>query len=144
MSAGITFRPHHFLCALGFAGKGYSDRFTANMAGIVDKLRAPNGGAVQIAVTFQADSICSPCPHKRGQSCEKAGKIASLDIRHARALLLAEGDCLTWAEAQARIVAQVPPGSLAQLCEGCQWLELGLCEAALRAVHARHTEKGRG
>ena len=144
MSASVTFRPHHFLCALGFQGKGYSDRFTANMAGIVKRLRAPDGGAVKIEVTFQADSICAPCPHKRGQSCEKAGKIAALDMRHARALSVADGDCLTWTDAQARIVAQVPPGSLAQLCKGCQWLELGLCEAALRTLHTGQTEKGRG
>ncbi|TQM92778.1 DUF1284 domain-containing protein [Roseinatronobacter monicus] len=144
MSASVTFRPHHFLCALGFAGKGYSDDFTANMAAIVDRLRAPGGGAVQIEVTYQADSICAPCPHKRGQSCEKAAKIAALDTHHAQALSLADGDCLTWADAQARIVAHVPPGSLAQLCSGCQWLELGLCEAALSELHTSHTEKGRG
>jgi len=144
MSQGVTFRPHHFLCALGFQGKGYSYSFTANMAGIVDQLRAPDGGVVKIEVTYHADSICAPCPHKRGLSCEKATKIAALDKRHARALSLADGDCLTWADAQARIVAQVPPGSLAQLCAGCQWLELGLCEAALLELHTQHTEKGRG
>lgn len=144
MSASVTFRPHHFLCALGFQGKGYSDSFTANMAGIVDQLRAPGGGAVEIKVTDQADSICAPCPHKRGESCAKADKIAALDARHAWALSLADGDCLTWADAQARIVAQVPPGPLAQLCAGCQWLELGLCEAALSELHTRHIEKGRG
>ena len=144
MNASVTFRPHHFLCALGFAGKGYSDDFTANMARIIAQLRAPGGGGVEIKVTFQADSICAPCPHKRGLSCSKAAKIAALDQRHARALSLTDGDCLTWAHAQARIVAQVPPGSLAQLCFGCQWLELGLCEATLTTLHASDTEKGRG
>ncbi|WP_296477392.1 DUF1284 domain-containing protein [Roseinatronobacter sp.] len=144
MNASVTFRPHHFLCALGFQGKGYSDAFTTNMAGIVSLLRAPDGGAVGITVTYQADSICAPCPHKRGVSCDKAARIAALDKRHAQALSLADGDSVTWAEAQARIVERVAPGSLAQLCEGCQWLELGLCEAALSALHTRHTEKGRG
>ena len=144
MSASITFRPHHFLCALGFQGKGYSDSFTANMASIVEQLRAPDSASVEIVVTYHADSICAPCPHKHGQSCKKASKIAALDRRHARALSLADGDCLTWATAQARMIADVPPGSLAQLCAGCQWLELGLCEAALSELHAQHTEKGRG
>ena len=38
----IRFRPHHFLCSLGFEGKGYSEAFTANMTGIVmGRLRAP-------------------------------------------------------------------------------------------------------
>jgi hypothetical protein len=43
---------------------------------------------------------------------------------------------LTWSEAKRRIVKRVPPGSLTQLCADCQWLELGLCETALRALHA--------
>lgn len=137
MSARVTFRPHHFLCALGFQGKGYSDAFTANMAGIVDQLRGPGGDAVEIDVTFQADHICAPCPHRRGTGCENAGKIAALDARHAAALGLRDGDRLTWGEAQARIIARVPEGALAKLCAGCQWLELGLCEQALSDLHAR-------
>jgi hypothetical protein len=144
MSESVTFRPHHFLCALGFQGKGYSDAFTTNMAGIVAQLRAPGGGEVEITVRYHADSICAPCPHKRGLSCEKADKITGLDTRHACALSLVDGQSVTWAAAQARILAKVPPGSLAQLCEGCQWLELGLCAAALSELHSRHTEKGQG
>ena len=131
MSPRVTFRPHHFLCALGFQGKGYSDRFTANMAGIVDQLRGPGGNDVEIEVTHQADHICAPCPHRRGAGCEKSAQISALDQRHAQALGVQDGDCLSWREAQARIRAHVPPGALAGLCAGCQWLELGLCETAL-------------
>jgi uncharacterized protein len=135
MSGAVTFRPHHFLCALGFQGKGYSDAFTANMAGIVDRLRAPDGAGVDIEVTFQADHICAPCPLRRGCSCEHAAKIAGLDTRHARALGLHEGMRLTWGAARARIRDAVPPGALSNLCAGCSWLEAGLCESALRALH---------
>lgn len=137
MSARVTFRPHHFLCALGFQGKGYSDRFTANMAGIVGQLRGPGGDDTQIEVTFEADHICAPCPHRRGLGCDKAGQINALDRRHAQALGLRDGDCLSWGAAKARIRAHVPPGALTQLCAGCSWLELGLCQTALRALHER-------
>lgn len=137
MTAPVTFRPHHFLCALGFQGKGYSDAFTANMAGIVARLRAPGGDLVEIKVTFQADHICAPCPHRRGAGCEKARKIAALDDRHATALGLVDGTHLTWGAAQERIIRNVPEGALAQLCAGCQWLELGLCEGALSDLHSR-------
>lgn len=132
----IQFRPHHFLCALGFQGKGYSDSFTANMAEIVDRLRGTGGGDVILQVTPQADAICAPCPHKRGLGCAKSAKITALDKRHAAALGLADGDCLTWDAAQARIRAQVMPGDLQALCAGCAWLDLGLCEAALSRLHA--------
>lgn len=131
----IRFRPHHFLCALGFQGKGYSEDFTANMAGIVDRLRGPGGGDLLLQVTYQADAICGPCPHKRGLGCEKSAKITALDSRHAAALRLRDGGCLTWGDAQARIRSHVAPGDLQTLCAGCAWLELGLCEDALARLH---------
>jgi len=134
----IRFRPHHFLCALGFQGKGYSESFTANMAKIVDRLRGPGGGDVVLQVTMQADAICAPCPHKRGMGCQKSTKISALDTRHAAALGLTNGDDLTWADAQARIRAQVAPGDLASLCAGCAWLELGVCEDALARLHTQN------
>lgn len=137
MSDRIQFRPHHFLCALGFQGKGYSDLFTANMAEIVERLRAAGGDLLEIEVTLQADHICTPCPHRRGTGCAKSEQIARLDARHAAALDLEDGQRLSWGEAQARIRRNVPAGALPELCAGCQWLELGLCERALSALHAR-------
>lgn len=133
----LRFRPHHFLCSLGFQGKGYSDRFTANMSRIVmDTLRGPHGDATMIEVTQSTDDICAPCPKRRGAQCTDQGEIAGLDARHATALGLAAGERLSWGAAKARIIANVPPGRLQSLCRGCQWLDLGLCETALSELHA--------
>lgn len=136
MSGPVQFRPHHFLCALGYQGKGYSAGFTANMDEVVNTLRGPDGAGVEIEVTLQADTLCAPCPHRRGIGCTHAGKISKLDERHARALGLSDGARLNWGDALLRIRAHVPPGSLSTLCEGCQWLDYGLCEAALLELHA--------
>lgn len=136
--APIRFRPHHFLCALGFEGKGYSEDFTANMAAIVDaRLRAPGGGDVRIEVTATADAICAPCPSRRGAGCASGDRIARLDAAHARALHLAPGDRISWAEAQARMRA-LPPGILQDICAPCQWLALGMCEAALARLQSQN------
>ena len=63
----VRYRPHHFLCSLGFEGKGYSEAFTANMAAIVmGRLRAAGGDATLIEVTPATDDICAPCPKRRG------------------------------------------------------------------------------
>jgi hypothetical protein len=133
----VRYRPHHFLCSLGYEGKGYSPEFTANMDAIVMAgLRAPGGDATVIEVTGAADDICAPCPKRRGEGCEAGGKIARLDAAHADVLGLAPGDRLTWGEAKARIRASVPAGSLRRLCAGCEWEPLGLCEAALSRLHA--------
>lgn len=132
----LRYRPHHFLCSLGFRGKGYSDAFTANMARIVEgRLRAPHGDDVEIEVVGATDDICAPCPKRRGTLCTSQDKITALDTRHAKALGLFIGTRLTWGEAKSRIVANVSSGALSQLCAGCQWLELGLCEAALKDLH---------
>ena len=83
------------------------------------------------------DDICTPCPKRRGSLCDSQDKIARLDARHARALGLFVGTSLNWGEAKRRIVKRVPPGALSQLCAGCQWLDLGLCEQALTRLHAK-------
>jgi hypothetical protein len=136
MKSPIRFRPHHFLCSLGYEGKGYSDAFTANMSDIVvGRLRSAGGEKTRITVTFVADSICTPCPERRDLGCVKINTIRQLDERHAKALNLRDGECITWEEALKRIKKNVPPGSLSTLCQNCQWLSLGACERALERLH---------
>ena len=133
----IRYRPHHFLCSLGFEGKGYSEGFTANMSAIVmGRLRAADGDATVIAVTGGLDDICAPCPKNRGHACEVQAKIDRLDAAHSTALGIRAGDRLTWGQAQARIKDSVPPGSLKTLCAGCEWEPYGMCEAALARLHS--------
>lgn len=137
MTAPLRFRPHHFLCALGYEGKGYSDAFTANMSAIVmGRLRSAGGDGVEIVVAAAADDICAPCPKRRDQLCSVQAKIDRLDASHGAALGFSAGDRLSWGEAKARIRARVAAGSLHDLCAGCEWEPLGLCEAALARLHA--------
>ncbi len=132
----VRYRPHHFLCSLGFEGKGYSDAFTANMTAIVmGRLRAGDGDATLIEVTTATDDICAPCPKRRGTDCATQDKIGTLDSAHAAALGLRSGDRISWGQAQARIRVTVPPGSLKTLCKGCEWEPYGMCEAALSRLH---------
>lgn len=134
----LRLRPHHFLCALGYQGKGYSAAFTANMSAIViDKLRGPGGDTTPIQVTGHADDICTPCPKRRGNLCTSQTAIATLDRAHAVALKLKPRESLTWGQARTRIRENVQPGDLATLCQTCQWLDLGLCEAALSRLHSK-------
>jgi hypothetical protein len=135
-TAPIRYRPHHFLCSLGFEGKGYSEAFTSNMTAIVmGQLRACDGEAALIEVTGATDDICGPCPKRRGSLCTNQDKIAALDDAHARALALKPGDRLSWGQAQARIRLHVKPGSLKRLCAGCEWEPYGMCERALARLH---------
>lgn len=137
MADRVRYRPHHFLCSLGFEGKGYSPEFTANMTAIVmGRLRAEGGDATVIEVTGATDDICAPCPKRRGTHCPTQQKIKLLDRAHAAALQLGPRERLTWGEAKARIRTHVPPGSLKTLCAGCEWEPYGMCERALSRLHA--------
>ncbi|MEP2784276.1 MAG: GNAT family N-acetyltransferase [Pseudoruegeria sp.] len=133
----LRYRPHHFLCSLGFEGKGYSDDFTANMTAIVmGRLRAQYGNGVIIEVVNQTDDICAPCPMRKDNLCTDEPKIAALDARHATLLGLSNGERLTWGEAQRRMRELVSPQDLNDACQGCQWLDLGVCQSALLRLKA--------
>ncbi|OJW71805.1 MAG: hypothetical protein BGO68_03295 [Candidatus Amoebophilus sp. 36-38] len=133
----LYFRPHHFLCTLGFQGLGYSPAFVENYKDIVTQLLAPNGDEVIIQVVKHTDSICSPCPHKREQLCKYQAKIDRLDHAHGQALGIRVGDKITWGQAKERIAQHISIKVFHEICSSCSWKSLGVCEQALTNLHNR-------
>jgi hypothetical protein len=136
----LKFRPHHFLCTVGYQGKGYSPEFVQNYNQISARLKQTGtlGDAVKIEVVERTDSICAPCPSKREDLCEMQSKIESLDGAHAKILSLKEGDVLTWKEAKERIADQFTDEAFESACSPCSWKPLGICKAALKDLrHSR-------
>jgi hypothetical protein len=127
----ITFRPHHFMCALSFQGKGYSAAFVENFTEIMAQLQAERGDEIEIGITPHTDSICAPCPSKRGQFCAEQKKITTLDHAHAEILQLNDVNGLTWGEAKQRIATFMSLEKFHQACTGCEWKNLGICEKVL-------------
>lgn len=132
--AKIRFRPHHFLCANGFKGRGYSPSFIRNFAAIMKILRGPNGDESLIEVTEHVDDICIPCPHRRDKSCVKQDFITALDQRHIAALHLQGGQVLSWKEAKTRLVQYVDDATFDMICNGCVWKAQGICLSALKQL----------
>lgn len=124
------FRPHHFLCTLGFQGKGYSPDFVENYIQVKEALQ--NDEELPIHVIPHLDSVCTVCPHNQGGICATEEKIRSLDNRHSRVLGLASGDVLTWGAAKQRIKDKMTLAAFHEACKGCQWKPLGICEKALK------------
>jgi hypothetical protein len=122
----ITFRPHHFLCTLGFQGRGYDDKFVDNYQNIKDGLTDDT----LIHIVGHTDSICAPCPHKRDLLCATQTKIEALDTRHAEALNLISGETLSWGDAKNRM-KKLDIEKFHEICTGCGWKALGVCEKAL-------------
>ncbi len=130
----IKFRPHHFLCALGFQGKGYSPKFVENFGEITAQLNSTHGDQTPIDVVAQTDDICQPCPHRRNLSCETQDKIDKLDQAHASALNIKTGDVLTWQKAKQLIKENINVSNFQTLCAPCEWQKLGICENALQQL----------
>ncbi len=130
----LQFRPHHYLCALGFRGKGYSPSFVANFQEIVNRLRGPGGDQINIQTVPYTDSICAPCPNRQELSCLEQKKISMLDQAHFEALEINEGQQLTWGEAKQRIKDKIDLKVFHRICKGCNWKALGICETALNEL----------
>ncbi|MCA0369885.1 MAG: DUF1284 domain-containing protein [Proteobacteria bacterium] len=135
----VVFRPHHFLCALGFSGKGYSPSFVRNFAKIVKRLRSKDGDHVTITVTSITDDVCAPCPLRREHLCTQQEKIARLDARHAQALGWQEGNTYTWEEAKERL-KRLSDADFHTICDGCSWKDAGLCLKALKKLQEDETQ----
>ena len=129
----IHFRPHHFLCTLGFIGKGYSPAFVKNYQAIVQQLNDPSQ-QITIEVTPKLDSICAPCPNHTQGVCQTENIIHALDTNHAEILELKPGDQLTWPEAKERIRTHMTLEKFHHACALCSWKKLGICEEKLREL----------
>ena len=142
MSSNVyEFRPHHFLCTLGFEGKGYSPEFVANYARIAASLNAPGGNEQLIVVTDHADSICAPCPNRVNEGCTEIEKIRALDRAHSAMLGIKPGQVMTWGEAKKLIRERVTLDRFDDACAPCSWKALGVCENALGRLKATDPER---
>ena len=130
----LKFRPHHFLCALGFQGKGYSPKFVENFTTIKTQLESNGGDDTQIQVISGQDQICQACPLNAGDSCLTQDKITRLDKAHQAILKLQIGETLTWGEAKKRISQFVTLDAFDRICQGCEWKRLGVCRKALESL----------
>jgi len=135
----VEFRPHHFLCALCFKGRGYSPAFIANFQTIMNQLNAPGGDDTPIHIVSHTDSICAPCPNRSEKTCLTEDKIAVLDTAHAAALDIQTGQTVTWGDAKELIAKKMTMEKFHQTCASCSWKEYGICEGVLKELHDKES-----
>ncbi len=134
----LSFRPHHFLCTLGFQGKGYSPHFIENYEKIVKALQ--ENEELSIEVVPARDSICGACPHQGETECDREEKIQGLDQRHSQILGIKPGDRLSWRRGKDLLKQHMTVEAFHQACAGCSWKPWGICEKALKDLHNRDQE----
>jgi hypothetical protein len=130
----LAFRPHHFLCTVGFKGMGYSPYFVENYSQIVEALQ--NDEELPIQVIRGVDSICHACPHQSLGNCVVEEKIQNLDAHHGQILNLKPGDVLSWREAKQRLKDHMTLEAFHRACADCEWKSWGVCEKALKKLRA--------
>jgi len=123
----IRLRPHHLLCMLTFAGKGYSPDFIANFDRITAQIAS---GTQTIEITFAPDDICAPLLAEASCHCRNTS-VSERDTLAAEALsdLLQQpilpGTSLSLASATLdRMRLAFQSGTIRQACHGCQWSPL--------------------
>lgn len=140
--APVRLRPHHLLCLLTYAGKGYSEAFTAGLDVIVARLS--QGAPVQ--VVDGPDDICAPLLHDATAHCHndsvrQRDQRAATDLGALLQRRVGKGDLLTvdapalvtWRQAFAQ-------GRTRAACQGCEWQPLCSTIAAEGFVAARLQE----
>ena len=119
----VALRPHHLLCLLTYAGKGYTPTFTANFDTITERLNA--GEAIR--VVEGPDDICRPWlgepeAHCRRDSVTARDRQAAADLT----TLLGRPVAMTTALPDlAALRAAFSSGDIRTACRGCEWF--GLC-----------------
>lgn len=123
----IRIRPHHLLCMLTFAGKGYSPEFVANFERVA-RLIASGGQTLEIV--FGPDDICSAILSESECHCRNA-TVLERDRLAADALetLLSQPiDEHSRLQLSPKTLDQMRAafavGTIRKACHGCQWSPL--------------------
>lgn len=116
----VHLRPHHGLCLLNFRGKGYSDDFSRNMAGMQEKLEKNPGTLV--CITKGADDLCARCPNRRGSACTSEHP-PLFDANVLRMTGFHYGQILPW-KAFSGATRPLVRCRLEETCPDCEWLSL--------------------
>lgn len=125
MDTVIRLRGHHLLCMLTWAGRGYSEEFTALFDKVVPAIR--NGAIIEIVKG--PDDLCqtldpqtTPDYHCLGENELWRDDNAIASINERLGLSLAIGGRFTVDEAMlGTLQAEYKSGAIRPACERCQW-----------------------
>jgi len=122
----IRLRPHHLLCLLTYAGKGYSPAFTANYDVIAGRISQGD----EILIVDGPDDVCAPLlgdsePHCWRDSVTERDKLAARDLCGLLNAPIKAGARMRLApEVLRRMRAAFGENRVRTACLGCQWSAL--------------------
>jgi hypothetical protein len=126
----IRLRPHHLLCMLTFAGKGYTPAFVANFEQVVDRIAT---GDEAIEIVEGPDDICAAVLTERDCHCHNPSVIlrdrqAAEAISDLFSLPIRAGTSLLPDQTLLHVLREAfVTGTIREACGGCQWKPI--CDA---------------
>jgi uncharacterized protein len=139
----IRLRPHHLLCMLTFAGKGYTPEFVRHFESVVSRIAT---GQEPIEIVEGPDEICSSllaqadchCHNasvklRDQQAAEAIGNLLQLPIR-AGEQFIPDSNLIQ------NLRSAFAQGTIRQACSGCQWKSL--CDGIAQAGFAESRLRG--
>ncbi len=124
----FVLRPHHALCILSFCGRGYSDKFIANMYKIIGELE----NNPDIIVRSLPDSVCIACKNKvpvtdtNRAGCCFHDKVEKYDRAVLSKLNLPENSSISWNDLKTLVKEKIIVNGIADICSDCEWYDI--CE----------------
>lgn len=119
----IEIRGHHLLCALTFAGRGYSRQFERDFTAIIKRMRANE----MLHLVAQPDEICHSVKDCEGSHCfepriDKRDALALADISALLGRELKSGDQIRPSELfTATMRDAFRQNQIRRGCFDCQW-----------------------
>ncbi|UYO00411.1 MAG: DUF1284 domain-containing protein [Devosia sp.] len=119
----IRLRPHHLLCLLTYAGKGYSPAFTANYDGIAGRI----ADGEDIVIVEGPDDICAPLlseadPHCRRDSVRERDRLAASALTPLLPGPVQSGARLALDPPRLTQMRQAfAANTIRAACSGCEW-----------------------
>lgn len=139
----LILRGHHLLCVQGFRGMGYSDDFVKRMTEIVKDIR-DNEIDFSIKVIAGLDYACNACPHHGEKICEASvgsnQHVLSMDNKVIHHLGLHTEETYQKSDLLALVAKKVDPDDLDYLCQGCSWLQYGVCKEGIAEIKTKYSE----
>lgn len=122
----IRLRPHHLLCLLTYAGKGYSPAFTANYDVIAGRISRGE----DILIVDGPDDICAPLlgdaePHCRRGSVAERDRLAARDLGPLLPGPIRAGVRIRLEKETVKAMrGAFAEGRARSACPGCEWNSL--------------------
>lgn len=126
----IRLRPHHLLCMLTYAGRGYTPRFTSGMDDLITRL----GKGEEITIINGPDDICAPWlsdasgdadhrqPHCHEPRITGRDERAAADVSALLGRKIANGSRLLLDAALLQTLRQAyRTDAIRSGCQGCEW-----------------------